>query len=238
MRLAIAALVLLLTQAPPPLQIVTTHLPAPEAGRAYLARLAATGGAPPYRWSALSPLPPGLQFDPATGVLRGRPLSAAPFTVLVELTDSSATPLRETRLLPSGGGAPLRMHWTRDPAADGSHATGALQVINGSRETLTVTVLAVAVNSVGKAFSLSYGKESLQPDEAMPDLSFDVELPYDSYTVQADAVGEDPDTGHIFRDRLSLPAPLVIGRPIASLAPQGTRRVQAAGAPGGGVGGG
>ena len=59
----------------PPLAIVTPALPTGRAGSPYAGAVEATGGEPPYQWSA-SGLPPGMSIDPADGRISGTPLTA------------------------------------------------------------------------------------------------------------------------------------------------------------------
>lgn len=54
----------------PPLTITTSSLPGGEAGAPYEAEVQATGGEPPYEWSAIG-LPPGLSIDSASGEILG-----------------------------------------------------------------------------------------------------------------------------------------------------------------------
>jgi uncharacterized protein (TIGR03437 family) len=56
---------------------------------------AATGGTPPYHWSA-NGLPSGVSIDPATGLIGGKPAAAGPFTATITVTDSSS-PVAETQ---------------------------------------------------------------------------------------------------------------------------------------------
>lgn len=56
----------------PPLLTTTSSLPAGAVGTPYEAQAQASGGEPPYEWSA-SGLPPGLSIDPATGEITGTP---------------------------------------------------------------------------------------------------------------------------------------------------------------------
>jgi hypothetical protein len=72
--------------APP--TITTTSLPGGNAGTAYSATVAATGGTTPYTWSATG-LPAGLGIDPATGVISGTAAGASSGTVVVTVTDST-----------------------------------------------------------------------------------------------------------------------------------------------------
>jgi alpha-tubulin suppressor-like RCC1 family protein len=69
------------------LALSTSALPGGEAGMHYSAQAQATGGAPPYRWSA-SGLPPGLSIDPATGAISGTPAAGGSYTPTITVTDS------------------------------------------------------------------------------------------------------------------------------------------------------
>lgn len=73
------------------LAITTSTLPAGQAGREYSTTLAATGGTPPYTWTA-SGLPAGLSLNPTTGSITGTPSAAGQFTIALRVNDSrSAT---------------------------------------------------------------------------------------------------------------------------------------------------
>ncbi len=72
-----------------PLIVTSTVLPPAFVGQAYTARLAASGGIPPYRWSfAAGALPHGLTLAPTTGVITGTPTAAGTFAVTVKVLDS------------------------------------------------------------------------------------------------------------------------------------------------------
>jgi hypothetical protein len=73
--------------APAALVITTSSLPAGTVGTSYTATLAATGGTPPYTWSA-SGLPSGLSISSA-GVISGTPTASGSFSVTVQMTDSA-----------------------------------------------------------------------------------------------------------------------------------------------------
>jgi hypothetical protein len=73
----------------PRLAIATTRLHPAAAGRAYLARLAVSGGVRPLTWRiAGGALPRGLRLGRRTGVLAGTPASAARVRVVVGVRDA------------------------------------------------------------------------------------------------------------------------------------------------------
>lgn len=61
------------SNAPLPLSIATTTLPAAAEGQAYLTTLSGVGGVIPYTWLVTPPLPDGLILDSATGDINGAP---------------------------------------------------------------------------------------------------------------------------------------------------------------------
>jgi hypothetical protein len=84
-----------LANKPAPLTIATgSTLPNAQVGVAYIQTLEASGGTPPYTWTAVTPLPAGLTLN-AAGELTGTPTTATPtarYTVRVtDSTGASAT---------------------------------------------------------------------------------------------------------------------------------------------------
>ncbi|HTM47118.1 MAG TPA: putative Ig domain-containing protein [Bryobacteraceae bacterium] len=74
----------------PAIVIATASPLAPaSAGASYSAAIGASGGWPPYTYSAEPALPSGLRLDASTGVLSGIPSAAGTFTFNVKVTDSS-----------------------------------------------------------------------------------------------------------------------------------------------------
>ena len=72
-----------------PLKISTgNQLNSATVGSAFTQTMAATGGAPPYTWSA-NGLPGGLTIDPASGVISGTPTTGGDFSFTVRVTDSA-----------------------------------------------------------------------------------------------------------------------------------------------------
>jgi hypothetical protein len=87
------------------LAIATPSLPAGAAGKPYSHALSATGGTPPYTWSATGTLPPGLSLTPA-GVIAGTPTAAGNFSFTVQVADggsSSATRALSISVTPALG---------------------------------------------------------------------------------------------------------------------------------------
>jgi hypothetical protein len=70
---------------PAPLEVTTTSLPEGQVGVAYSATLSASGGVPPYTWTA-APLPAGLSLS--GDVISGTPTTAGTDSVVVTVTDT------------------------------------------------------------------------------------------------------------------------------------------------------
>jgi hypothetical protein len=184
------------------LQIVTASLPLPNAGEKYEVKLRAIGGTPPYLWSIqATPLPPGLNLNADAGVISGIPESSDEFSVLVQVADSANPPGTHSKLLVASEGAPLTVRWTVRPHITATNIAGAVRVENGSKDSVDVTVIVVAVNEIGKAFALRYEHLNLAPGKETPDLKFDSSLPPGQYTAHVDAVGEVAAKKAIYRDR-------------------------------------
>jgi hypothetical protein len=67
--------------------IITTSLPNGTIGEPYSARVSATGGLPPYTWSAAG-LPPGLSIALLSGVISGTPTDVGAFSPTVTVRDA------------------------------------------------------------------------------------------------------------------------------------------------------
>ncbi|WDE12157.1 putative Ig domain-containing protein [Thalassomonas haliotis] len=71
---------------PPPLAISSQLLPDAIAGEDYRQNLTASGGLPPYSWSALEPLPAGLSLN-QQGLLSGLPEISGSFSFQIQVSD-------------------------------------------------------------------------------------------------------------------------------------------------------
>jgi hypothetical protein len=80
----------------PTVTITSQSVPSASVGTSYSFEFAASGGIRPYRWQfsqSPDPLPAGLGFDPAAGVLSGTPETVASAGFQLTVTDSS-TPVQ------------------------------------------------------------------------------------------------------------------------------------------------
>ena len=75
----------------PALQISSTTLPSATVGTLFLALLAATGGTPPYQWSAAAgSLPAGLTLAGSSGQITGTPTQAGSDSISLQVTDANS----------------------------------------------------------------------------------------------------------------------------------------------------
>lgn len=93
-----------------PLAISTPGaLPEAIAGRPYTLALAATGGRGPLKWSVSGQIPPGLELDPATGVLKGTPRAGTPkpAELVLRVSDGASAATQSTNLVVYQSDKPL-----------------------------------------------------------------------------------------------------------------------------------
>jgi len=108
---------------PAPLGITTSALLDGTVNTPYNARVAVTGGTPPYRWSIPSgALPSGLAMNPATGAIAGTPPSTGTANFTIQVADSSSPSQAQTQSLGI----------TVDNSAEACTSTGNNAVLNGS----------------------------------------------------------------------------------------------------------
>lgn len=185
-----------------PITLITRALPQAMTGTRYQFQLQARDGRWPLRWEvAGGGLPPGLRLDPNSGLLSGIPTEGGEFNFAIRISDSSNPPQRETFNFVARFISPLSVRWKSPPNVERGGIFGSLEADNGTNEDFDLTVIVVAVNEFGKAFTLGYHKFLLARGAASRDLLFGFTLPRGRYTVHADAVAEVPPRT-IYRARL------------------------------------
>jgi len=175
-------------------------------GRPFHLQLEASGGVASYFWRVAdgsSPLPPGLQLDPKSGLISGVPTSPGSFAVKVAVTDSADPPATDTQTFVIEVPDALILDWKQAPHALKEGITGSVVVSNRTGYAVDLTVIIVAVNEVGKAFALAEQHFLLNAESDSPTIAFgaDAVLPFGKYTIHADAVGEVASENQIYRTR-------------------------------------
>jgi hypothetical protein len=188
-------------QAPARLTIVPPERPVCREQQRCAIDLLANGGRTPYDWSLLQgKLPAGLSLDRTRGRISGTPTAPGQSTVTIMVRDAvgQADRLRITITIQSL----LDIVWQSAPVLDQTNISGSLRVTNYSGNEVMLTVVVVAVNEIGKAFTLGYQHFSLLPGAASPVIPFGMQLPPGRYRVRADAVGEVAAKNLIYRSAL------------------------------------
>ena len=194
-----------------PLVIRSQAAPSGIAGVPYDFQLATQGGLAPYSWRISDGnLPPGLGLDERKGVISGTPGSPGEFRFTVRLSDSAAPPEQVERIFVIKIIAALSVEWKQPPSVKGEGVSGEIAVTNHTGQAVDLTVIVLAVNEVGKAFALGYQHFVLKPETVSPIIPFGSTLPYGSYVVHADAVGELGSANRIYRARLQTPEALLV----------------------------
>src|SRR5262249_8699964 len=82
---------------------------------------------------------------------------------------------------------------------------GAIKVSNESDHDFDLTMIAVAVNDIGRATALGYQHFTLRSNTADQEISFGENLPPGTYQVHVDVVAEVKQTNAIYRVHLDRP---------------------------------
>jgi hypothetical protein len=90
------------------LVIADAAVPESKVGQPFNLQLNASGGIPPYRWRLLEgSMPPGITFNPDTGLISGSPTQEGTFTFTMLIADTVATTSSKTLSITVRGG-PLK----------------------------------------------------------------------------------------------------------------------------------
>jgi Putative Ig domain len=197
-----------------PLTIATESVPKAYPRQDYRFALQATGGVVPYRWSIFAgALPDGMTLD-ESGVLSGAPTKAGEFHFTAEVRDSAVPAEHRAHEYTLKVVAPLVLEWGNYPVVNADSIAGSVKIQNGTEDDFDQTVIVLAVNEYGKAFTLGYQHFILQPSDEKTEIPFGMQgMPRGTYTVHVDAVGEVPEKYRIYRNRLQTPLPLKLTFP-------------------------
>jgi hypothetical protein len=194
----------------PALTITTESLPEAALQQAYRVRLQATGGITPLHWSLSSgSLPVGLELEDM-GIISGVATETGDYRFRATVADSDRPSHSASKEFTIRVVAPLVLEWSRFPTVQDNRIDGAVKVTNGTSDDFDFTLIAVAVNEIGKAFALGYQHFDLRKGTPGLEIPFGSTLPQGSYVVHVDAVGEVPLRNAIYRRRLHTASPLEI----------------------------
>jgi hypothetical protein len=192
------------------LAITTESLPQAALQQGYRVRLQATAGIAPLHWSLSSgSLPVGLELED-TGIISGVATEIGDYRFSATVTDSDRPSHSASKGFTIRVVAPLVLEWSRFPTVQDNRIDGAVKVTNGTSDDFDFTLIAVAVNEIGKAFALGYQHFDLGKGTPGLEIPFGSTLPQGSYVVHVDAVGEVPSRNAIYRRRLHTASPLQI----------------------------
>jgi hypothetical protein len=182
--------------------VQTASLPKGFLRQRYQFQLEATGGITPFRWEVSSgALPHGITLTD-DGRLSGIPTEVGLFHFVVAATDSSKPPHQRTQVLDLEVVAPLLVQWSRYPKIDGHRVECAIKLSNQTGQDFDLTVIALAVNEIGRATAIGYQHFTLNKNTIDFELTFGENLPQGAYDLNIDAVAEVEAINTIYRARL------------------------------------
>jgi len=165
-------------------------------------QLQAQGGIPPLTWEITAGvLPRGMKLFP-DGHLGGTPNETGDFRIRVTVSDSGKPQSEKSRELILTILAPLLLEWIRYPQVIGHRIECAIKLSNQTGDNFDLTVIALAVNEIGRATAVGYQHFVLQKNTIDMELSFGENLPAGVYELNIDAVAEVPEANVIHRARL------------------------------------
>jgi hypothetical protein len=181
------------------------------AGQNFTFPLVATGGSASYSWHLVDgQLPPGLKLHPHSGAISGVPATPGEYHFTVAVADTSAPPLQVQRAMTITVVAGLTIDWKEYPKVQGTTVSGSVVVTNQTGQDFDLTVVVVAVNSIGRATTLGYQHFMLTGQNSSPVIPFGSSPGPGSYVVHADAIAHHPAGHHVYRARKQTSQPLPI----------------------------
>jgi Putative Ig domain len=195
-----------------PLQI-TVHLPQSiVAGENFNLPLTAQGGFAPYIWSGIAgDLPPGLKLYSHRGVISGAPTNPGEYHFKLGVVDSTVPQQqqaqRDLTIIVIAG---LTIDWKQPPQVQGNTLAGSVVVSNQTQHGLDITLIVVAVNSIGRSTALGYQHFTLAAERSSPIIPFGSSPGSGTYTVRADAAAHRKGSHFIFRASKQTPDTLQV----------------------------
>jgi Putative Ig domain len=185
-----------------PLAVKTINLPKVYVREPYSFQLRAEGGILPLKWQVTGgDLPPGIGID-GDGVLSGTATKAGDFPFTVTVTDSGKPSYELHQDLTLHVLAPLVAEWSHYPKINGRRVEGSLKVTNQTDDDFDLTMIALAVNEIGRAIAVGYQHFKLKKGTADMEIPLGENLPRGAYDLNVDVVAEVPETGNIHRVHL------------------------------------
>lgn len=182
-------------------------------GRSFNLPLVATGGAAPYSWRLVDgQLPAGLKLHAHPAAISGVPATAGEYRFTVAVADSSAPRLQVQRAMTISVITGLTIEWKQYPNVQGATLSGSVVVTNQAGQDLDLTVIVVAVNSMGRATTLGYQHFILAGEQAGPVIPFSSSPGFGTYVVHADAIAHRLGGKQIYRARQQTSQPLPINQ--------------------------
>jgi hypothetical protein len=182
--------------------VQTASLPKGFLRQQYRFRLEAAGGITPLTWAVTSgALPRGIALS-EDGILSGVATEAGQFRFVVAVTDSGKPPHQRTQELSLDVVAPLVVQWSRYPKVTGQRVECAITLSNQTGQDFDLTMIALAVNEIGRATAVGYQHFILKKGTLDLEIPFGEHLPHGAYTLNVDVVGEVEATNTIYRARL------------------------------------
>jgi hypothetical protein len=136
------------------------------------------------------------------GILSGVATEAGQFRFVVAVTDSGKPPHQRTQELSLDVVAPLVVQWSRYPKVTGQRVECAITLSNQTGQDFDLTMIALAVNEIGRATAVGYQHFILKKGTLDLEIPFGENLPHGAYTLNVDVVGEVEATNTIYRARL------------------------------------
>jgi hypothetical protein len=193
-----------------PLAVKTPNLPKAFLHESYNFKLLATGGILPLRWTLSDgTLPAGIGLA-ADGVLSGTPSQSGRFPLKLTVTDSGKPGYERHQDFVLQVVSPLFAEWDHFPKITGQRLEGSVKVSNQSEHDFDLTMIALAVNDIGRATAIGYQHFILKKGTDNMELPLGDTLPRGAYSLYVDVVAEVPETGDIHRVRLTTPEKLQI----------------------------